>query len=221
MNTCRKRDDSRAFTIVDLLAIVVVIFVLVLVFLPDGPLFPQRHSRCSIRINCINNLKQTALAFRLWSGDNGDVYPMQALSTEAYGSFQLNATNGYRYFQIMSNELSTPKVIYCPTDSTRTSATNFTTDFDNSHVSYFLGLDASETNTSSFLAGDRNLTNGGALRNGILYVRTNQNVGWTKEMHNECGNVAMADGSVAQLSNKVVRAYLAKTGFVTNRLLFP
>ena len=27
------------------------------------------------KINCINNLKQVGLAFRIWEGDNGDKYP--------------------------------------------------------------------------------------------------------------------------------------------------
>ena len=33
------------------------------------------------RINCVNNLKQDGLAFRIWEGDNGDKYPM-AVSTD-------------------------------------------------------------------------------------------------------------------------------------------
>ena len=32
------------------------------------------------RINCVNNLKQVGLAFRIWEGDNNDKYPM-AVST--------------------------------------------------------------------------------------------------------------------------------------------
>lgn len=217
---CRKRIRSGAFTAVELLAIVVVLFFLIVVFLPDSPLFGRR-SHCSLRINCINNLKQTGLAFRLWSGDNGDMYPMQALPNEAYGSFQLNATNGFRYFQVMSNELSTPRIVVCPTDAKRTAATNFTTDFDNSLISYFVGLNANETNANSFLAGDRNLTNGHFHVKGMLCLQTNQNIGWTKDLHNQSGNIAMGDGSVVQVTNKLLRAYLAKTGMATNRLLFP
>jgi len=34
------------------------------------------------RINCVNNLKQVGLSFRIWSGDNGDRYPQRVPNTE-------------------------------------------------------------------------------------------------------------------------------------------
>src|SRR5580765_7189159 len=80
------------------------------------------------RINCTNNLKQIGLASKLFAGDNGD-YP-QKLSVAQGGcsdsgdlgvasSKQSTATaskGAFRVFQIMSNELSTPKVVTCPSE---------------------------------------------------------------------------------------------------------
>ena len=51
------------------------------------------------RIQCVNNLKQIGLAFRIWGGDNKDKYPTSLV--------------------VMSNELSTTKILVCPSDKAR------------------------------------------------------------------------------------------------------
>jgi hypothetical protein len=51
------------------------------------------------RVQCINNLKQIGLAFRIWGGDNGDKYPTSLV--------------------VMSNELTTPRILVCPSDKER------------------------------------------------------------------------------------------------------
>jgi len=58
------------------------------------------------RIQCVNNLKQLGLAARTWALDNGDNFPAELIQ--------------------MTNEMSTPKILHCPSDSARTEATNFT-----------------------------------------------------------------------------------------------
>ena len=45
----------------------------------------------------------------------------------------------FRHFQVMSNELSTPKILACPAD-TRAAANNFFR-LKNQNVSYFVGLE--------------------------------------------------------------------------------
>lgn len=67
------------------------------------------------RINCVNNLKQVGLAARLWAGDNQGVLPNNFLT--------------------MSNELSTTKILVCPSDSIRKAAETFRT-FNDSNLSY-------------------------------------------------------------------------------------
>ena len=136
------------------------------------------------RINCVNNLKQVGLSFRTWALDNQDRFPMtvppeQGGASEHIG-VQLYGAQGtftvskgvYGVFQVMSNELSTPAIVFCPSEfeSTRTKASSFAsvsiananaTPFTNDYnVSYFLGIDAQDTNPQMFLAGDHNMGNG-------------------------------------------------------------
>jgi prepilin-type processing-associated H-X9-DG protein len=132
----------------------------------------------------------------------------------------ITGTNLWRHFQVMSNELSTPKVLTCPSDRPLMAATNFTF-MNNSNISFFFGIDASETNASMMLSGDRNITNGTRVKNGILELTTATPAGWTSEMHNKVGNIALADGSVQQVSITGLRNTVRNTGVATNRLQMP
>src|SRR6266699_2191246 len=118
----------------------------------------------------------------------------------------------------MSNELSTPKVLLCPADAGRRNADLFQT-FDNSHLSYFVGAEAENTNPQSLLSGDDNLLIGGvAVKRGLLELGTNQPVGWSSARHVFQGNVALADGSVQGVASTRLGALLMQTGLSTNRL---
>jgi prepilin-type processing-associated H-X9-DG protein len=207
---------NRGLTLVEALVVIMVIAFGVLVLLPA--LVP--HRRYSPGINCASNLKQLGLAFRIWEGDNGDRYPMSVFTNQAGGPLFADVVNGYRYFQVMSNEINNPKVLICPDDNKRTAATNFTTDFNNSHVSFFIGLDADETRPQLFLAGDTHIK-GPPVKDGVMEIPTGLPVGWTKERHQGAGNVGLADGSVQQFSSAALQTALQHTGLATNHLLFP
>lgn len=173
-------------------------------------------------INCVNNLKQCALATRVWEGDNNDKYPPQVSVTNG-GSMELTTgPNAWRTFQVMSNELCTPKVVICPIEEghSRFFATNFIT-FCNSNVSFFVGVDANETDPASILYGDHNITNGMPIRNGILMLTTNRPSGWTSDIHNKVGNLAFADGSVRQVTIDDLQTVVANSGMESNRLQMP
>lgn len=198
--------------------IVIVIGVFAALLLPAL----YRAKARSKRIWCVNYLSQIGLSTRVWEGDHKDLYPMQVAGTNGGTMDFITGPNAFRHFQVMSNELSTPYILICPAESdlNRFRATNFA-QLSNSNISYFVGLDANETNPQLILAGDRNLTNGTLTKNGILELTTNAPAGWTAELHREVGNVALADGSVQQVRVMGLRTMIENTGIATNRLQMP
>lgn len=216
-----RRDSGQqfdaAFTLIELIVAVLLVLVSLLVVLC---VILQVHSPHSA-FDCARNLKQIGLSFRLFSIDNSDKFPME-VSTNDGGTLEFVATsNVFRHFQTLSNELSTPKVLICPLDRSRAWATNFSSDFNNSKLSYFVGVDARLTNAAMILSGDRNIANGISPKNGMLLLTTNQNVKWTKQMHNGCGYICFADASIQWVSNSALRRVIQNTGVVTNRLAIP
>lgn len=206
-------------TLLDLLVVLAVITVLAALILPPMMRPPPCHC---LRIQCVNNLKQLGLAARIWEGDNNDKYPW-AVSTTNGGTMEVRfGLNAFRTFQAMSNELSTPKVMFCPkeTDTYRSVATNFF-NFNNSNISFFVGVDANASNPKMILSGDHNITNGMRLRNGLLDLITNHPAGWTTEVHNKVGNLLLVDGSVQQASISGLRQIVTNTGLPTNWLQMP
>ena len=172
--------------------------------------------------NCVNNLKQIGLAYRIWAGDNNGKYPMQVSVTNG-GTMELaNGRNAWINLFVMSNELSTPKLLYCPADNNHVRATNFTTDFNNSKISYFVGLDANTNSPQVFLSGDDNFAIGGVpVKSGLLELSTNAPISWTAARHKFVGNIGLADGSVQMVSNSGLTNLLHQTGLATNRLAIP
>jgi type II secretory pathway pseudopilin PulG len=217
MKIFRRRKQNQAITLLEILIVVGVIAILMLIIIPG---FSRARAR-SIRIACVNNLKQTALSFLVWSGDNRENYPMAVPGTNGGTMEFITGTNAFRHFQVMSNELSTPYVLACPSEPLEfRHATNFT-DMNNSNISFFVGIDANKANRQMILAGDRNLTNDMAPKNGLIELTTNRLTLWTSEMHKRVGNVALADFSVRMVDIPGARELVAKTGFPTNRLQMP
>lgn len=210
---------TSAFNLVELLLVVIVVLALIGAFV----LLPRaRVSNSARRINCVNNLKQVGLSFRLWSADHNDNYPMQVSATNGGAMELANSGIVFPIFQVMSNELNTPIILKCPADTNRIRATNFATDFNSSKVSYFVGLDAVETNVTMLLSGDRNLTtNGNPVRSHLVTLTTKSRAGWSSQLHSKNGNVCLADGTVLQVTTAGLQELVEKTGVATNRLVLP
>ena len=234
MKTQRTTGRGRGFTLTELLVVICVVAVLVLVLLRG--LGPQpRDQRRVQRINCVNNLKQIGLAFRIWEGDNFDRYPMKISVTNG-GAMELALTGDVSgILRVMSNELSTPIVLVCPQDTGRHRATNFTTDLNHQTISYFVGLDAEDKYPQMILSGDDNLeVNGVRVRPGILNLWTNAPVEWTenerhgrpqqwsfRNQHLRIGNIGLVDGSVQTTTVSALTSVFQNTGTATNRLVIP
>ena len=75
------------------------------------------------KIACVNNLKEIGLAFKIWEGDNNDRYPYNVSSNYGGSMEYCDRTqegwdkNSFHHFQVMSNELTTPKILICPSDT--------------------------------------------------------------------------------------------------------
>ena len=208
--------QNRALTLIELLVIFAVLAILVALLLPA-----MKHSEIrALRISCDGYLKNIGIGFRVWETDHGTNYPMAVSQTNGGTAEFVTGLNAFRHYQVMSNELSLAKLLVCPADKSRIAALDFNS-FNNSNLSYFVGTEASEINPQLILAGDRNITNGTAIKNGILELTPNQPAGWSEELHNGVGNMALADGSVQQLSIAGLRSASILTSLATNRLQMP
>lgn len=214
---CSKQ-RNRALTRVEVLVVVAVAAFAALLFLP---LYTANRIKRG-RISCVNNLQQIGLSYRIWAGDNNGKYPFEISVTNG-GTMELNnGENAWINFLVMSNELSYPKVLICPQDASHLPpATNFSSQLAG-HISYFVGLDASQTDPQALLLGDDNFEIGGiAVKSGLLEASTNTPITWSAARHKFAGNIGLADGSVKSLRNSGLTNLLHQTGLATNRLALP
>jgi len=227
MDLRRSNRKDQALTIIEVLVVIMALLVVVAVALP---MLARSHKK-SARLGCVNNLKQVYLGFRIWSGDNDDLFPMQVPLNKGGAMEEAQRGNVAPIFQVASNELSTPRVLWCPYDRSKTAATNFTSDFGNDKISYFVGVDAATNYPQSLLTGDDNfLVNGQPVKPGVLELSTNMPsfwgahspVDWDDKRHSPVmGNIGLTDGSVSETYFYSLRDRLAETGLATNRLAIP
>jgi prepilin-type N-terminal cleavage/methylation domain-containing protein/prepilin-type processing-associated H-X9-DG protein len=185
------KQSEKAFTLIELFVVVAIIAILAAMLLPA--LASTKGN--SQRIACINNIKQVGLAFRIWEGSNNGRYP-QAITQSQGGAQEYCAhANGATsptpptlkqaagmIFMVMSNQLATPKILFCPSDNFHVAGNGYATNFSYSDllgisstqikgvpltapegssaltkISYFVNGDAQEANPQDIMTGDRNI----------------------------------------------------------------
>lgn len=221
MEMRRSSQPNFGLTLMDVVIAIVIVVAIAALLLP---LLAKTRSHPPY-MRCMSNLKQVGLAARMWANDHDDRFPWQ-VPTAKGGTMELaGSAEMFRHLLVMSNEISSPKVLVCSIDEKRTKVTNFA-QLNNRHVSYFVSLDAQEGKPASILLGDRNIVGGTPGGNGVLRILTNSQVGWGTDMHIGSGNIGFADGSAMQTSSnnlrKLVQADLhSKTNDYVIRLAIP
>lgn len=201
---------------IELLLILSLLFIFVLLAIPAL----NKAKAKSQRISCVCNLKNIGLGYRIFATDHSDQFPWET-NVGRIASLA-PADEILQHFLVISNELSTPKILACKSD-TRKPAPNWAT-LTRANISYFLNINSAETFPQSFLAGDRNLTtNGVKLGPGRVKITQDSTLSWDPfTMHKSQGSMTMGDGSVQQFSNTRAREQWKNTGQTDDvTFLFP
>jgi len=125
----------------------------------------------SDRVICANNLRQIGMGFQLWGNDHNDTLPQEVPVLEGGTMQHALAPNVWLHMAWLSNEVATPKIFLCPSD-TGQPASDFTgnpaggylhSNFRNAATSYFLGYTGASiiNDPDATIAGDRNVSNAG------------------------------------------------------------
>src|SRR5688572_15899611 len=128
--------SESGLSLVELVAILVVIVLIVLVASP----YLAHRAKASARAQCVNNLKNVGLAFRIYSTDSSSDFATKRLLRKGV---PLNSIDGVLVYVLHSNELTTPKILYCPSDKGREKAADFSK-VSAKNISYFASLTTEE-----------------------------------------------------------------------------
>ena len=229
-----------AFTLIELLAVLILVAVLVGLLLPAFP----RAGTGAAMAGCANNMKQVSLGFLVWVNDNPkSTYPWRVEAADGGTKNHKSGLQNNAWFQYawLSNELLNPKVLACPADKQAIPADSFDDspqagllhrNYQNQSCSYNLGVDAGQNQPAAvpyctaasrteedFLLSDRNLNHAlaqsGSCASGLnpVYELVVGNTQWLPKSnygHGKMGHVGLCDGSVQKTGHKEFNEIISK-----------
>jgi hypothetical protein len=217
-----EKQRLRAMTAFEVLVVVVCVLILAVLLLRSL----ITYETPAYRINCVSNLKQINLTFRIWEGDNNNQYPMSMSVTNGGGKELIEAGDVGGFLRVAfsndwANGLITARILVCPADHSRTIATKWN-DLNGSHISYFFSPDASKQYPRMILDGDDNLVvDGTPVKSGLIKFPPNAPIAWSGTRHRFCGNIGFVDGSVVEESTIGLEKAFLRTGLATSRIAIP
>ena len=213
----------KAFTLVELLAVIFIVAIVAALLLPAkagrGPNYTAR---------CMNNQKQIVIGFTMWKEEHNGQFPWQVPFIS--GGAMNSAARGYvaPSFQVLSNWLKSPTAFICPTDKVKVATTNHN-QLKNQNVSYFVAMDAATNNNVSILTGDRHLEYfNNPVKPGLFAYSSRKVMNWTHELHEisspqylSLGILSFADGHLERVMGADLNSVFQREGLATNHLAVP
>jgi prepilin-type N-terminal cleavage/methylation domain-containing protein/prepilin-type processing-associated H-X9-DG protein len=198
-----------AFTLVELLTVIAIIGILAAMLLP---VLSKAKAR-AMRIQCVNNLRQTGIAYHLFANDHNGKFPTQ-VSTKDGGSLEFVIAGyqirgryyfAYQHFRPLASELGTPKLFACPADLERWPATNFN-QFNDWNVSYVIGLLTNSSPPDAILVADRDFPACPSLVYYECYTIPCPVIfkHWGPILHERKGNMLFADAHVEESYDAII-----------------